>query len=157
MSSNSISEIGRTHDRMPAFSLAIDEAGRLSIAPEGHPVNFRCRCLGFTFEGHLLPDEGSPTLELAAVLRALPFSIEQPNLRQQILQLLRASEILPHARMVQLSDGRIGATGRLPLGHPATQPRLIGAATVLILELLPYLALAAELLAPPNRRAAFAA
>jgi hypothetical protein len=58
--------------------------------------------------------------------------------------------------MVKLPDGRIGASGRVAIEAPVTQGRLIGAATVLIVELMPYLALAAELLAPLGPRTAVA-
>jgi hypothetical protein len=154
MLTNAIAEIGRVHESMPAFALSIDETGRLSVVARDRPIVFRCRCLGFTFEGRARPDAASAALELDAILRPLPFSIELPQLRRQLLQLVKASESLPHARMVKLPDGRIGATGRLSLEHPVTQQRLIGAATVLILELMPYLAIAAELFAPLRSRAA---
>jgi hypothetical protein len=154
MLTNAIAEIGRVHEHMPAFALSIDETGRLSVIAPDRPIVFRCRCLGFGFEGRALPSAASPVLELGAILRPLPFSIELPQLRQQLLHLVKASESLPHARLIKLPDGRVGATGSLPLELPVTQQRLIGAATVLVLELMPYLALAAELFAPLTARAA---
>jgi hypothetical protein len=156
MSSSPITEIDRVRASMPALALSVDADGRLSVAPSDHAVAFRCRCLGFSFEGRFDRQSGGAALQIAAVLHPLPFSIELPNLRQQMLDLVRASEALPHTRMVKLPDGRIGASGRVAIEPPVTQGRLIGAATVLILELVPYLALAAELLAPLGHRAAVA-
>ena len=148
IAANPIVELGRVGESMPALAVSLDAEGRLSVAAADRPLGFRCRCLGFEFEGRFDGSADAKALELATVISLLPFSIELPNLRQQMLRLIRASETLQHARLVRLPDGRIAAGGKLPIEPPISQPRLIGAATVIILELMPYLALATELLAP---------
>jgi hypothetical protein len=154
MSNSSITDIDRLRASMPALALSVDAEGNLAVAPSDRPLAFRCRCLGFSFEGRFDRQPDRAALELAATLHPLPFSIEGPTLRQQMLELVRASEALPHARIARLPDGQLGASGRLPIEAPVTQGRIIGAATVLILELMPYLALATELLAQLKPRAA---
>jgi len=150
--SSSILEIGRVGESMPALAVSLDADGRLSVASADRPIGFRCRCLGFSFEARFDGSGSVKALELATVVSPLPFSIERPNLRQQMLRLIRASEGLKHARLVRLPDGRVAAGGRVAIDPPMSQPRLIGAATVIILELVPYLALASELLAPLSGR-----
>jgi hypothetical protein len=83
----------------------------------------------------------------------LPYSIESRERRQRALTLLRATRDLPHTRLLTGTDMSMRAVGELAVERPLTSGRLIGAVTVLLLELMPYLALMAEFLPPVKRTA----
>ena len=86
-----------------------------------------------------------------ADLLPLPYSIESRQRRQHALALQRATRNLPHTRIITGPNKSVRAIGELPVERPLSAGRLIGAITVLLLELMPYLALVNEFL--PSKRA----
>lgn len=137
-------------------SVAIKADGSLEMREPCAPVAFRFSFLGHDFAGTADATADGALLSIGADLVPLPYSIESHQRRQRALALLRATRDLPHARLVATPAKTVRAEGRLPVVRPLTAGRLIGATTVLLIELLPYLALVAEYLETrrPTRSAA---
>lgn len=134
-------------------SVSVSPEGMIAVRAEDSPVAFRFSFLGHDFNGQAVgAKKGDTRLTIAADLLPLPYSIESRQRRQRALALLQATHHLPHTRLVTGPSMSVRAVGELPVERPLTAGRLVGAITVLLLELMPYLALVEEFL--PAKRAA---
>ena len=131
-------------------SVSVSAEGMIEERGEDNPVTFRFAFLGHRFSGQAFATDAGARLVIGADLLPLPYSIESRERRQRALALLQATRLLPHTRLMTGANMSVRAVGELPVERPLTAGRLIGAVTVLLLELLPYLALVAEFL-PPKR------
>lgn len=135
------------------------EVNSVEIRPDGligqreaaAPVSFRFSFLGHEFVGEARPNDEGALLQIGADLVPLPYSIESRQRRQRALALLRAARELPHTRLLATPDKAMRAEGTLTVERPLTAGRLVGATTVLLLELMPYLTLVPELVEPKRR------
>ena len=131
-------------------SVSISSEGAIELRHEDSPVTFRFTFLGHSFSGQAFGTANGAHLTIGADLLPLPYSIESRQRRQRALALLQATRHLPHTRLMTGANKSVRAVGELPVERPLTAGRLIGAISVLLIELMPYLALVAELL-PPSR------
>lgn len=131
-------------------SVRVGSDGMIEARTEDNPVTFRFSFLGHNFSGQAFATADGAHLTIGADLLPLPYSIESRQRRQRALALLRATRHLPHTRLMTGANMSVRAVGELPVERPLTAGRLIGAITVLLLELMPYLALVTEFL-PPKR------
>jgi hypothetical protein len=146
MAETLFSQISRQVLPLEVNSVAVRTDGSLEMRETCAPVAFRFSFLGHDFAGAANATADGALLSIGADLLPLPYSIESHQRRQRALALLRATRDLPHTRLVATPAKIVRAEGRLPVARPLTTGRLIGATTVLLLELLPYLALVAEFL-----------
>lgn len=150
MAQTMFAQIARQALPIQINSVSITPEGIIEMRGEDNPVTFRFKFLGRDFSGQVSNTADGGVLTIGADLLPLPYSIESRERRQRALTLLRATRHLPHTRLVTGVDMSLRAVGELAIERPLTSGRLIGAITLLLLELMPYLALVAEFLPPPK-------
>jgi hypothetical protein len=150
MAQTMFAQIARQALPIEISSVSVSAEGMIEERGEDNPVAFRFAFLGHQFSGQAVATEAGARLAIGAVLLPLPYSIESRERRQRALALLQATRQLPHTRLMTGANMSVRAVGEIPVERPLTAGRLIGATTVLLLELMPYLALVAEFL-PPKR------
>ena len=131
-------------------SVSVSSDGAIELRSKDRPVAFRFAFLGHQFSGQAIGTPDGALLTIGADLLPLPYSIESRQRRQRALTLLQATRKLPHTRLLTGANMSLRAVGEIPIERPLTAGRVIGGITVLLIELMPYLALVAELL-PPHR------
>jgi len=156
MAQTMFAQIARQALPIEISSVSVSAEGIIEERGEDSPVTFRFAFLGHQFSGQAFTTEAGARLTIGADLLPLPYSIESRERRQRALALLQATRQLPHTRLMTGANMSVRAVGEIPVERPLTAGRLIGATTVLLLELMPYLALVAEFL-PPKRMAKNAA
>jgi len=129
-------------------SVAVSSDGVIEPRSKDRPVAFRFAFMGHRFSGQATGTTDGATLTIGADLLPLPYSIESRQRRQRALTLLQATRNLPHTRLLTGANMSVRAVGEIPIERPLTAGRVIGGITVLLVELLPYLALVAEFLPP---------
>ena len=127
-------------------SFSIGPEGNIELRAEGSPVTFRFKFLDYDFSGQVIDFPDAARLTIGADLLPLPYSIESCERRRHALTLLRSTRHLPHTRLVTGPNMSVRAVGEISVERPLTSGRLIGAITVLLMELMPYLALVSEFL-----------
>jgi hypothetical protein len=132
-------------------SVSITPDGIIEMRGEDNPVTFRFKFLDRDFSGQVSNTADGGVLTIGADLLPLPYSIESRERRRRALARLRATRHLPPKRHMTGVDMSLRAVGELAIERPLTSGRLIGAVTLLLLELMPYLALVTEFLPPPRR------
>jgi hypothetical protein len=131
-------------------SVSVCSEGVIEPRSKESPVAFRFAFLGHRFSGQAFATADGAHLTIGSDLLPLPYSIESRQRRQRALALLRATRNLPHTRLLTGANMSVRAVGEIPIERPLTAGRVIGGITVLLIELMPYLALVAEFL-PPHR------
>jgi hypothetical protein len=156
MAQTMFAQIARQALPIEVNSVSVSPEGLIEPRPEEGPVAFRFSFLGYDFSGQASGTADGAHLIIGADLLPLPYSIESRQRRQRALALLRATRHLPHTGLVTGLNMSLRAVGELPVERPLTAGRLVGAITVLLVELMPYLTLVTELL-PPKRASKSAA
>lgn len=127
-------------------SVSVSSDGVIEPRRKDSPVAFRFAFLGHQFSGQAFGTDDGALLTIGADLLPLPYSIESRQRRQRALALLQATRNLPHTRLLTAASMSVRAVGEIPVERPLTAGRVIGGITVLLVELMPYLALVAEFL-----------
>jgi hypothetical protein len=150
MAQTMFAQIARQALPIEINSVSISSEGIIETRAEDSPVTFRFKFLDYDFSGQAIDTPDGARLTIGADLLPLPYSIESCERRQRALALLRATRHLPHTRLMTGPNMSMRAVGDILVERPLTSGRLIGAITVLLMELMPYLALVTEFL-PPKR------
>ena len=129
--------------------LRINADGSLQIGRQDGQIEFSVNYLGITFEANTRPTAGGTVVQVAAKIAPLPYSAEGVPMRRAVIAILEASQALPEARLVVSKQRWIYCIGKSALpGHWEPQDVIV-AATRLVLEVKPYIAMLQEAL--PSR------
>jgi hypothetical protein len=121
--------------------LRINPDGSLQIGRKDGQIEFAFTFLGVTFEANTRPTATGTVVQLAAEVAPLPFSAEGVAARRAAIAVIEASQTLPEARLVISKHRWIYCIGKAALPEPWEPKEVIAAATRLVLEVKPYLAL----------------
>lgn len=155
MSGMRIARLAETAFPLEVNSLFIDAEGELSrIDPRERPFSFSFACLGLRFSASTRVRKARPWLMLVARIGPVPYTAESRERRRDALAIMRATLALPHGKLGLTRDGHIEVSGQMPLAEPLTPVNVISAATGLVLEIRPYVALLSEFVPSAWRPAA---
>jgi hypothetical protein len=128
--------------------LRINADGSLQIGRKDGQIEFAFHYLGLTFEANTRPTAGSTVVQLAAEVAPLPYSAEGVQTRRAVIAIIDASQAMPEARLVVSKSRWIYCIGKSALPTHWEPQDVITAATRLVLEVKPYLAMLQEALPP---------
>lgn len=116
------------------------------------PVNFTFRCHEVQFQAVIRELSGEATVFASAELGSVPFTVEAPDARVAITELLSCKPEVPTARLVRRDHGKIAAVGSILLGGELTTPRIFAATVALAASMRPLIELAATINPKPPAR-----
>lgn len=155
MSGMRIARLAETAFPLEVNSLYIDAEGDLArIDPRERPLSFSFNCLGLRFSASTRMRNAKPWLMLTARIGPIPYTAESRQRRRDALAIMRATLALPHGKLGLTRDAQIEVSGVVPLAESLTPLNVISAATALVLEVKPYVALLSEFVPSAWRPAA---
>jgi hypothetical protein len=126
--------------------LRINADGSLQIGRKDGQIEFAFQFLGITFEANTRPTAHGTVVQLAAEIAPLPYSAEGVATRRAVIAIIEASQAMPEARLVVSKHRWIYCIGKAALPAKWEPQDVISAATRLVLEVKPYLAMLQEAL-----------
>ena len=131
--------------------LRINADGSLQIGRKDGQIEFAFNFLGLTFEANTRPTASGTVVQVAAEIAPLPFSAEGVGTRRAVVAIIEASQVMAEVRLVVSKSRWIYCIGKAGLPTHWEPQDVIAAATRLVLEVKPYLAMLQEALPPrPN-------
>lgn len=142
-----ITRLAETAFPLEVNSLHIGPDGSLTrIDPREHTFGFRFECLGLGFAASTKVRKGKVWLQIVGTFGPVPYTAESADARRDAMAIVRASEALPHGRIVVSPDRQIQLSGELPLTEPLTPVHVVSAAAELVIEMKPLVALLSDFL-----------
>lgn len=138
------------------------EAGSLIVAGDGRVRRVPPRnCLRFRFEHWGIPIEatawreakGAIQVRIDGSLGPLPYTVEGPERRRRVLEILYAARFMEMPVLLLNRDQEIVLCGETVVQEPVTQVGLIGAIVSLVVDAHPFVEMLGEVLAPDARAA----
>jgi hypothetical protein len=133
--------------------LRINADGSLQIGRKDGQIEFAFHFLGMTFEANTRPTASGTVVQVSAEIAPLPYSAEGVATRRAVIAILDASQALSDARLVVSKNRWIYCIGKAALPDDWEPKDVIAAATRLVLEVKPYLAMLQEALPPRPKTA----
>lgn len=135
------------------------EIGTLAVQPDGSlrrrakgPLNFTFSYTGVTFQAAVRPTPDGGRLQLDAELAPLPYSAEGRARRIEVEAIIAASRKgLKYGRLVVDRRSRIHVVSDLDIENPLTPVSLIAAATEMLIQATPWIAILRRQIGPAPR------
>jgi len=135
------------------------ELGTIKVGPDGTPVHHERAVLNFTFDytgaaftATVEPIADGAKLRIDSDLAPMPYTAEGRSRRRDVQIIVRASRTgMKHGRLVLDTQGHIHLTCEITLGRPVTPTSFVTAATQLLIEATPWIALLRRHIGPTVR------
>jgi len=138
------------------------ETGSLIVVGDGQVRRVSPRdCLRFRFEQWGIPIEATAWREPQGALRVriegslgpLPYTVEGPERRRRVLEILSAARLTEKPVLLLSKDQQIVLCDETVVQEPVTQVSLLSAIVSLVIDAHPFLELLGEVLAPAPKAA----
>jgi hypothetical protein len=147
----SLAEVARTALPLGVNAIFVDADGILAVSRPPRPSRLKFFVEELHFNVAVSPDAEASACQIWAEIGFVPYTVESPERRRQVLAILRAAHGLPHARFVVENGQKILLVADSRYSGPITAEQLIYETVLLIQEARPYLRLIAEQMPSPGK------
>ncbi len=130
---------------LPDFNEILDNAqSRLAEMHPDLPVNFRFHWREIPFTARIDDFSGQTRLRLICDLGVVPYTAENPGLRQAMMGLVHTGDLGDGARYAMGGENRVNLVGDAPVPEDLSGTSIIATVTGFLLKLRPYIDLARD-------------